>query len=82
MVSKLANFLVLIGDPLEGICSSAEISRLVKGGMVWHADSMTQVMRPGWQSHEDWEELQPKLPEASQGAALAESVGREQRAVP
>ena len=85
VVGKLADFLVLTGNPLEDIHNTAEIRHVIKGGVVWHADSMTQMWpeyrplpKPWWHSDEDWEELKPELPEPWEGVPIAEGVELEQ----
>ena len=77
VVGKLADFLVLTGNPLEDIHNSAEIRYVVKDGVVWHTDSMTQMWpayrplsKPWWHSAEDWAALRPELPEPWEGVAL------------
>ena len=82
---KLADFLVLNCNPLDNIRCTADIEYVVKGGVVWHADSMTQMWpeykplpKPWWHSDEDWEELKPELPEPWEGVPIAEGVEPEQ----
>ena len=57
---KLADFLVLNGNPLEDIRNTGEISYVVKNGFVWDGESMTQVwpemkalQRFHWQTEEE-----------------------------
>ena len=82
---KLADFLVLNCNPLENIRCTADIEYVVKGGVVWHADSMTQMWpeykplpKPWWHSDEEWEKLKPELPEPWEGVPIADGVALEQ----
>ena len=82
---KLADLLVLRCNPLENIRCTADIEYVVKGGVVWHADSMTQMWpeyrplpKPWWHSDEDWEELKPELPEPWGRVPIADGAELEQ----
>ena len=84
-VGKFADFLVLTGNPLDDIHNSAKIRHVVKGGVVWHADSMTRMwpeykplVKPWWRSDEDWKARKPELPEPWEGVPIAEGVDLDQ----
>lgn len=85
VVGKLADFLVLTENPLDDIRNSTKIRHVVKGGVVWHADSMTQMWpeykplpKSWWHSDEAWEALKPELPEPWEGVPIAERLELEQ----
>ena len=80
-VGKLADFVVLNCNPLADIRCTADIEYTVANGVVYHADSMTQMWpeykpmkQPYWHSDEVWEEVKPELPEPWEGVPFAESL--------
>jgi len=75
---KIADLLVLNSNPLVNVSNTLDIEYVVKGGVVFHSESMTEMWpaykplpRPFWHSDEDWERLKPERPAPWEGVPLS-----------
>ena len=82
---KLGDLVILNCNPLEDLRCTVDIEYVAKNGLVYHAESMTQMWpeyeplhKPHWHSDEDWEELKPELPEPWDGVPIADGIKLEQ----